>query len=173
MFPFSQAAHPVLRSHLDTQFAFFNDLSRTVASSINSVCAANLKLSQTMIEETMIASQRMFAPVQANKMLGAFGTRAQADEAGRVATHEAEHRAHQDEAGLKNYRDPFEPLDAQRGNGNPRSEASPPHAREGAGEGVGASMQFEGLQDNGAMPGKVQGPVAQPTQPADDKPTRR
>lgn len=73
------------------------------------------------------------------------------------------------EARLKNYRDPFAPLDAQRGNGEARTEAAPHHAREGAGVG----MQFDRLQDNGSRPGKVQGPVAQAAQQPDHERPRQ
>lgn len=61
MFPYSPSSNPAVRSHLDSQLAWFNDLNKTLTGSFQSVCQANLKLGQTMIEETMNASQRMLS----------------------------------------------------------------------------------------------------------------
>ncbi|WP_020655574.1 phasin family protein [Massilia niastensis] len=77
MFPFSQSVTPAVRSHLDSQVAFFNDLSKSLSNSFQSVCEANLKLSQAMLEETMIASQRMLTTKDTKDVLGAVASRAQ------------------------------------------------------------------------------------------------
>lgn len=77
MFPFSKPVNPVLGSHLDSQFAFFNDFSRSLSGSFQSLCEANLKLSQTMFEETMRAGQRVLTTGNANDMLGAVASGAQ------------------------------------------------------------------------------------------------
>jgi phasin family protein len=77
MFPFSQSVNPAVRSHLNSQVAFFNDLSKSLSDSFQSLCSANLKLSQTMLEETMIASQRMLTSEHGTDVLGAVTARAQ------------------------------------------------------------------------------------------------
>jgi phasin family protein len=59
MYSFSQSITPAARSHFDSQVAFFNDLSKSLSSSFRSLCEANFKLGQTMLEESMLAGQRM------------------------------------------------------------------------------------------------------------------
>jgi phasin family protein len=70
MFPFDQSVNPALRSHLDSQLAFFNDLSQSLSGSFQSVCQANLKLTQNMLEETLSAGRRMLTSGQANDLAG-------------------------------------------------------------------------------------------------------
>jgi phasin family protein len=77
MFPFSQPVNPVLRSHLDSQLAFFNDLSTSLSGSFQSICEANLKLSRTMLEETLGAGQRMLASKNISDAFGAAASGAQ------------------------------------------------------------------------------------------------
>lgn len=77
MFSFSQPINPVLRAHLDSQLAFFNDLSNSMSGSFQSVCQANVKLGQTMLEETLNAGQRMLATQNATDVLAAASSGAQ------------------------------------------------------------------------------------------------
>jgi phasin family protein len=77
MFPFPQSVNPAVQSHFNSQVAFFNDLSKSLAGSFQSVCQANLQLGQTMLEETMLAGQRMLTPGDATDALGAVTSRAQ------------------------------------------------------------------------------------------------
>lgn len=77
MFPFSQAVNPVLRSHLDSQLAFFNDLSASLSASFQSMCDANLKLSRTMLEETLGTGQRLLASTNVSDAFGAAASGAQ------------------------------------------------------------------------------------------------
>ncbi|WP_084677087.1 phasin family protein [Massilia niastensis] len=77
MFPFSQPVTPAARSHLDYQIAFFNDLSKSLSGSFQSLCQANLKLSQTVLEETMNASRRMLTTKHASGVFGAVTSGAQ------------------------------------------------------------------------------------------------
>lgn len=77
MFPFPQSVNPAVQSHLNSQVAFFNDLSKSLAGSFQSVFQANLQLGQTMLEETVLAGQRMLAPGDATDVLGAVTSRAQ------------------------------------------------------------------------------------------------
>jgi len=59
MFPFTQSVNLALRSHLDSQFAFFNDLSQSLSFAFQSVCQANIKLGRSMLEESLGAGRRM------------------------------------------------------------------------------------------------------------------
>lgn len=77
MFPFSTSVNPVLGSHLDSQLAFCNDFSKSLSASFQGLCEANLKLSQTVFEETLRAGQRMFTTGSANEALGAVASGAQ------------------------------------------------------------------------------------------------
>ena len=58
MYPFSQSVTPAIRSHLDAQTAFFNDLSKSLSRSFQNLCELNIQLSQTLLEEGSIASQQ-------------------------------------------------------------------------------------------------------------------
>lgn len=72
MFPFSQSVNPALRAHLDSQLAFFNELSQSLSGSFQSVCEANFKLSQNMVEETLSAGRRMLTSGHASDVPGAI-----------------------------------------------------------------------------------------------------
>jgi len=77
MFPYSPSSNPVVRSHMDSQLAYFNDLNQALAGSFQAVCDANLKLGQTMIEESMSAGQRMLSSERAVDAIGAAAAHAQ------------------------------------------------------------------------------------------------
>jgi hypothetical protein len=100
-----------------------------------------------------------------------------ADDVTRAATEESARSMRQQEEVLKTFRDPFQPVDAQRGNGSGNGHvhaAANLHAgRTAASAGSGASMQFDGLADNGSVQGHVQGPTAQPAPQAGNKPPRK
>jgi len=70
MFPFTQSVNPALRSHIDSQFAFFNDLSQSLSASFQSVCQANFKLGQDMLEESLGVGRRMLASGQSSALTG-------------------------------------------------------------------------------------------------------
>lgn len=215
MFPYSPSSNPAVRSHLDSQLAWFNDLNQTLAGSFQSVCQANLKLGQTMIEETMNAGQRMLSSERPFDAMGAAASHAQpatdklrayqqhlsrlaaevqvelarvtqqhspeaartahalADEVTRAATEETARSMQQQEDVLKKFRDPFQPTDAGRGNGHAADGPAVHAERASASTGNGASMQFDGLADNGSVQGHVQGPPVQAAQPAGGKPARK
>jgi phasin family protein len=52
MYPFPQSVTPAIRSHLDAQVAFLNDLSKSFARSLQKFSELNIQLSQTLLEET-------------------------------------------------------------------------------------------------------------------------
>jgi phasin family protein len=59
MYPFSQSVTPAIRSHLDAQVAYFNDLSKSLSRSFQNLVELNIQLGQTMIEESNIASHKL------------------------------------------------------------------------------------------------------------------
>lgn len=77
MFPYSKSVNPAVRTHLDSQVAYLNDLSSMVSHSFQQVCQANIQLGQTMLEETMTAGQRMFTTENGPEALSAAASRAQ------------------------------------------------------------------------------------------------
>lgn len=215
MFPYSPSSNPAVRSHVDSQLAWFNDLNKTLTGSFQAVCQANLKLGQTMIEETMNASQRMLSSERPLDAMGAAASHAQpasdklrayqqhlsrlaaevqvelarvtqqhspeaartahalADEVTRAATEETARSMQQQEDVLKKFRDPFKPTDAERGDGHVPDGPVVHAERASASKGNGASMQFDGLADNGSVQGHVQGPSVQAAQQAGNKPPRK
>jgi hypothetical protein len=210
MFPYSSSIDPAVRSHVDSNVAYFNDVNRALAGSFQAVCVANLKLGQTMIEYTMSAGRRMLSSERAVDAMGVAAACAQpasdklrayrqhlsrlaadvqvelarvrqqhgpntartahalADEATPAATEETARSTQQQAEVLKTFRDPFEPTDAQRGNGHTPDRPAPHTERASAS--TGTSMQFEGLADNGSVQGHVQGPSVQA---AGSKPPRK
>lgn len=215
MFPYSASSNPAVRSHVDSQLAWFNDLNKTLIGSFQTVCEANLKLGQSMVEETMNASQRMLSSERPLDAMGVAASHAQpaadklrayqqhlsrlaaevqvdlarvtqehspeaartahalADEVTRAAKEETERSMRQQEEVLKTFRDPFQPTDAGRGNGHATDGPAVHAERASASTGSGASMQFEGLADNGSVQGHVQGPSVQAARQGDDKPARK
>jgi phasin family protein len=77
MFLFSQAVTPAVRSHLDAQVAFLNDMSKTWSRSIQSIIEANIQLSQTLLEESNLASQQMLTTNHPTEVISAAASRAQ------------------------------------------------------------------------------------------------
>ncbi|MEH6437796.1 TIGR01841 family phasin [Massilia sp. DD77] len=77
MYPFSQSVNPAVRSHLDAQTAFFNDISQTISRSLQQVFQLNLQLGQTLFEETASTAQRMLATEGPSDALSAAASRAQ------------------------------------------------------------------------------------------------
>ena len=77
MFPFSQSVTPAVRSHLDAQVSFFNDVSKSLSRSFQNLCELNIQLTQTMLEESNIASQQLLTTDRATDALSAAASRAQ------------------------------------------------------------------------------------------------
>ena len=77
MFTYSPSSNPAARSHMDSQLAFFHDLNQALAGSFQAVCEANLKLGQSMIEETINAGQRMLSSEGALDAMSAASAHAQ------------------------------------------------------------------------------------------------
>lgn len=77
MFLFSQSVTPAVRSHLDAQVAFLNDVSKLWSRSIQNIVEANIQLSQTLLEETNIASQQLLTTRHPTEAISAAAARAQ------------------------------------------------------------------------------------------------
>jgi len=77
MFLFSQSVTPAVRSHLDAQVAFLNDMSKSWSRSIQNVIDANIQLSQTLLEESNIAGQQLLTTNHPTDVISAAASRAQ------------------------------------------------------------------------------------------------
>jgi phasin family protein len=76
MFPFSQNVNPAVRTHLDAQTAFMNDMTKSMFKSFQQMCDLNIQLVQTMLEETTIASQQLLTADRQTEVLSAATSRA-------------------------------------------------------------------------------------------------
>lgn len=77
MYPFSQAVTPAVRSHLEAQTNFMNDVSKSLFRSFQQMCELNIQLAQTMLEETATAGQQMLTSERQTDAIGAAASRAQ------------------------------------------------------------------------------------------------
>lgn len=77
MFPFSQSVTPAVRSHLDAQAAFMNDMSKSLFRSFQQLCDLNIQLTQTMLEESTLASNSMLTADRQTDVISAAAARAQ------------------------------------------------------------------------------------------------
>ncbi|MEW6760881.1 MAG: phasin family protein [Pseudomonadota bacterium] len=77
MYPFPQSVNPAVRSHIEAQTAFLNELSQTVSRSFQQVFQLNMQLGQTMLEEATSTAQRMLTVDRPADALSAAASRAQ------------------------------------------------------------------------------------------------
>lgn len=77
MYPFPQAVNPAVRTRIDAQTAFLNDMSRSMFRSFQQMCDLNIQLVQTMLEESTLAGQRMLTAERQTEVLTAAAARAQ------------------------------------------------------------------------------------------------
>ena len=77
MFPFSHSVTPAVRSHLDAQMSFFNDMSKSLSRSFQNLCELNIQLSQTMLEESNIAGQQLLTIHNPTDAINVAASRAQ------------------------------------------------------------------------------------------------
>jgi phasin family protein len=77
MYPYPQSVNPAVRSHLDAQVAFFNELSQTVARSYQQAWQLNMQLGQTLLEEATHVGQRMMTMERPTEAMSAAASRAQ------------------------------------------------------------------------------------------------
>ena len=77
MYPYPQSVTPAVRSHIEAQTAFLNELSQTISRSLQQVFQLNMQLGQTLLEETTSTAQRMLATERPTDALSAAASRAQ------------------------------------------------------------------------------------------------
>jgi len=77
MYPFSHSVTPAIRSHLDAQAAFFNDMTKSLSRSFQSMCELNMQLGQTLMEEGNIASHQMLTTDNPTDAMAVTAARAQ------------------------------------------------------------------------------------------------
>jgi phasin family protein len=77
MYPFPQSVTPAVRTHMDAQTAFVNDMSKSLFRSFQQMCELNIQLAQTMLEETTLTSQQVLSADRQSEVLNAASSRAQ------------------------------------------------------------------------------------------------
>lgn len=77
MFPYSNSVTPALRTHLDAQTSFLNDVSKSIFGSFQQLSNLNMQLAQTLLEETTIASQQLLTADHHTDLTEAAASRAQ------------------------------------------------------------------------------------------------
>ena len=80
MYPFPQfpqSIAPAVRTHVDAQTAFLNDMSKSVFKSFQQMCDLNIQLVQTMLEESALASKQVLSADRQTELLSAATSRTQ------------------------------------------------------------------------------------------------
>jgi len=77
MYPFPQTVTPAVKTHVDAQTAFLNDISKSWFRSIQQIFDLNIQLVQTMMEETTLASKHVLSADRQTEVLSAAAARAQ------------------------------------------------------------------------------------------------
>jgi phasin family protein len=77
MFLFSPSVTPAVRSHLNAQAAFLNDMHKSLSRSFQELCQLNVQLGQTLIEEGTIAGHQLLATDRPNEAFAIAAARAQ------------------------------------------------------------------------------------------------
>ncbi|MGF6273152.1 phasin family protein [Massilia sp. UYP11] len=77
MYPFPQSVTPAVRTHMDAQTAFVNDMSKSLFRSFQQMCELNIQLAQSMLEETTLASRHVLSVDRQSELLDAASARAQ------------------------------------------------------------------------------------------------
>lgn len=77
MYPYPQSVTPAVRSHIDAQTAFLNEVSQTISRSMQQAFQLNMQLGQSLLEETTSTAQRMLTTERPTDALSAAASRAQ------------------------------------------------------------------------------------------------
>lgn len=77
MYIYSKSVTPAVRTHLDAQTAFLNDVSKSIFNSFQQLSNLNLQLAQTLLEEATIAGQNLLTADQHTDVISAATSRAQ------------------------------------------------------------------------------------------------
>ena len=77
MFPFPNAVNPAVRTHVDAQTAFLNDMSKSIFRYFQQMIDLNIQLTQTLLEESTLASKQVLSVDRQSDLLSAAASRAQ------------------------------------------------------------------------------------------------
>jgi len=77
MFPFPHEVNPALRSHVDAQTAYLNDISKSFFRSFQQAVDLNIQLAQTLLEESSLASKQVIGTDRHSELLSAATARVQ------------------------------------------------------------------------------------------------
>jgi phasin family protein len=77
MYPFPQSVSPAVRTHVDAQTAFLNDMSKSLFHSFQQICDLNIQLVQTLMEESALAGKQVLSADRQSELLSAATSRAQ------------------------------------------------------------------------------------------------
>jgi len=77
MYPFPQSVNPALRSHIDAQIAFFNELSQVMSRSFQQVGQLHMQLNQALFEEATNVGQRLLTTERPTEAISIAAARAQ------------------------------------------------------------------------------------------------
>jgi phasin family protein len=77
MYPFSQSVNPAVKTHVEAQTAYLNDMSKSVFRAFQQMCDLNIQLVQTMLEESTLASRQLLTADAQSEVLSAAASRAQ------------------------------------------------------------------------------------------------
>jgi phasin family protein len=77
MFPYAHSVTPAVRTHLDAQVSFLNDMSKSLFQSFQQLCDLNIQLTQTMLEEATQAGQQLLTADRQTDLISAAASRAQ------------------------------------------------------------------------------------------------
>jgi phasin family protein len=77
MYPFSQSVNPAIKTHVEAQTAYLNDVSKSMFRSFQQMCDLNIQLMQTMLEESTLASRQLLTADAQSEVLTAATSRAQ------------------------------------------------------------------------------------------------
>ena len=77
MYPFPQSVTPAVRTHMDAQTNFLNDMSKSWFRSFQQMCDLNIQLTQTLLEETALAGKHVLSAERQTEILSAAASRAQ------------------------------------------------------------------------------------------------
>jgi phasin family protein len=77
MYPFPHSVNPAMRSHVDAQTAYMNDITKSIFRSFQQMIDLNIQLTQTMLEETALIGKQMVSADRQSELLSAASSRAQ------------------------------------------------------------------------------------------------
>lgn len=77
MFPYSQSVTPAVRTHMEAQMSFLNDMSKSLFGSFQQLCDLNIQLTQTMLEETTLAGNQLLTADRQTEVFSVAASRAQ------------------------------------------------------------------------------------------------